>query len=172
MLSSSVVIAVLLLLAAAVHLAIAFYFRTKMVLQVVDANAEGESGLASVVLSIRGCDPGLRNTLLGLLSQDYKNYEVHLVVDHRRDNAWELVHEIKEQYDDQGRLTIHEMTKPMKTCGLKCSCATAGPGQLASEFKISGFDRRRRCTPRELVEPVDCSVGRQENRCRYRKSVV
>jgi hypothetical protein len=57
------------------------------------------------------------------------------VVDHRRDNAWELVHEIKEQWDDQGRLTIHEMTKPMKTCGLKCSALLQGLDNLHPNSK-------------------------------------
>ena len=77
--------------------------------------------LASIVLSVRGCDPTLRHSLIGLLDQDYENYEIHVVVDNRVDTAWKVVHEIKEEFDLDHRLTIHEMREPLETCGLKCS---------------------------------------------------
>lgn len=126
MLIVSVVIAVLLICAAFIHFVIAFYFRTKVMLQPDEVQPENDYGLASIVLSVRGCDPGLKQTLIRLLQQDYSNYEINLVVDHRKDNAWQVVHEVKEQFDDQRRLTIHEMTKPLKTCGLKCSSLLQG----------------------------------------------
>ena len=126
MLIVSVVIAVLLICAAFIHFVIAFYFRTKVMLQPDEVQPENDYGLASIVLSDRGCDPGLKQTLIRLLQQDYSNYEINLVVDHRKDNAWQVVHEVKEQFDDQRRLTIHEMTKPLKTCGLKCSSLLQG----------------------------------------------
>jgi glycosyltransferase involved in cell wall biosynthesis len=126
MLVTTVTIAVLLVLAALAHLVIAFYFRTRVVLHVLKPRIKDETGLASVILSVRGCDPGLKNSLIQLLNQQYENYEVQLIVDHRRDNAWEIVHEVQEQFDDQRRLTIHEMKKPLKTCGLKCSALLQG----------------------------------------------
>lgn len=77
--------------------------------------------LASVIVSVRGCDPSLRTSLSALLNQDYREYDVHVVVDHRGDCAWNVVQEIKEQADPNFRLTIHEMRTPANTCGLKCN---------------------------------------------------
>ena len=130
------VVSVLVVVGAFVHMAIAVYFRTKLVLQTFESNAEHQNGLASVILAIRGCDPGLKQTLLALLDQDYENYDIHLVVDHRRDAAWNLVHEVKEQFDEDHRISIHEMTKPMKTCGLKCSSLLQGLEQLHPNTKF------------------------------------
>ena len=87
---TSVLLSVLVVIAALTHLAIAVYFRTKLVLQTFEPATDGQSGLASVILAIRGHDPGLRENLLGLLEQDYENFDIHLVIDHRRDSAWDL----------------------------------------------------------------------------------
>ena len=72
-------------------------------------------------MSVRGCDPTLRESLSAILHQDYPDYDVHLVVDHRGDSAWSVVHEVQERFDHCGRLTIHEMRQPVDTCGLKCN---------------------------------------------------
>ncbi len=126
MLIASVVTSVLLICAAIAHFITAFYFRTKVMLQPDEVEPENDYGLASIVMAVRGCDPGLQKALIRLLDQDYSNYEIHLVVDHHKDNAWSVVHEVKEQFDDNRRLTIHEMTNPLKTCGLKCSALLQG----------------------------------------------
>ena len=120
------IIATLFVGAALVHLLIACYFRTKMALHVPEPTTDEDRGLASIMLSIRGCDPGLKNTLIQLLNQNYENYEVHLIVDHKSDAAWNLVHEIKSEFDVENRFQIHEMRKPLKTCGLKCSSLLQG----------------------------------------------
>lgn len=132
---ASVVISILVVIAGFAHLAIAVYFRTKLVLQSFEPAAENQTGLASVILAIRGHDPGLKQTLLGLLEQDYSNFDIHLVVDHRRDAAWDMAHEIKEQCDHDRRISIHEMSKPMKTCGLKCSAILQALEQLHPNTK-------------------------------------
>ncbi len=76
--------------------------------------------LAVVIMSVRGCDPTLRDSLAGILDQEYENYEVHLVVDHQVDLAWDLAQEIKSKLDRRSVLTIHEMQDPPVTCSLKC----------------------------------------------------
>ena len=120
------IIATLFVGASLVHLVIACFFRTRMALHVPEPTANEDRGLASIMLSIRGCDPGLKNTLIQLLNQDYENYEVHLIVDHKSDAAWNLVHQIKSEFDVASRFRIHEMRKPNKTCGLKCSSLLQG----------------------------------------------
>jgi len=129
------IIATLFVGASLVHLVIACYFRTKMALHVPEPYADEDLGLASIMLSIRGCDPGLKKTLIELLNQEYDNYEVHLIVDHKSDNAWNLVHQIKSEFDVDNRFRIHEMRKPLKTCGLKCSSLLQGLNNLRSDSR-------------------------------------
>ena len=135
MIITSVVIAVLMTVTAVAHFVTAFYFRTIVMLRADSSKPENDYGLASIIMSVRGCDPGLRKALIRLLEQDYENYEVHLVVDHHKDNAWQVVHEVKEQFDEDCRLTIHEMKKPLKTCGLKCSSLLQGLDQIHPNSK-------------------------------------
>lgn len=130
----SCIVAVLSVVAAIAHLLCAVYFRTKVVLQPSKADADG-SGLASILMSIRGADPSIEQSLIQLLSQDYDDYEIHLVVDHRRDAAWDLVHQIKESFDHDCRINIHEMKKPLKTCGLKCSALLEGLSEVHPNTK-------------------------------------
>ena len=67
-----------------------------------------------------------------MLDQDYENYEIHVVVDNRVDTAWKVVHEIKEEFDLDHRLTIHEMREPLETCGLKCSALVQALDSISS----------------------------------------
>ena len=135
MIITSVVIAVLLTVTALAHFITSFYFRTIVMLRADSSKPENDYGLASIIMAVRGCDPGLRQALIRLLDQDYENYEVHLVVDHHKDDAWQVVHEVKEQFDDECRLTIHEMKKPLKTCCLKCSSLLQGLEQIHPNSK-------------------------------------
>lgn len=121
MLIVAVVLVMLMVLLAVTHLVVACYFRTVVMLSVLDLPDDHDQGLASVLMSVRGCDPGLKKTLIQLLSQEYGNYQVHLVVDHRSDAAWNVCQQVKCEFDVEDRLTIHEMRKPLKSCGLKCS---------------------------------------------------
>ena len=120
MFAISIAISILLAVSAVIHFVIAFYFRTIVMLQPEESVPENSEGLASIILAVRGCDPGLRNTLIKLLDQDYQNYEIHLVVDHPKDSAWDIVQSVKSEFDIHRRLSVHQMGKPLKTCGLKC----------------------------------------------------
>ena len=131
---TSCIVAVLSVGAAIAHMLCAVYFRTKVILQPAKSHADG-NGLASILMSIRGADPSIEESLIQLLNQDYADYEIHLVVDHRRDAAWNLVHEIKEAFDHDCRLNIHEMKKPLKTCGLKCSALLEGLSEIHPNTK-------------------------------------
>jgi len=46
---------------------------------------------AAVLMGLKGTDPYLHDGLRRLMTQDYPDYEVHIVVDSRDDPAWELV---------------------------------------------------------------------------------
>lgn len=75
---------------------------------------------AVVLLSVRGCDPSLMNSIRGLLNQDYAKFEIHVVVDHETDPGWERIHQIKSEYDDQNRIKILTLKDPGEYCSLKC----------------------------------------------------
>lgn len=75
----------------------------------------------SVLMAVRGCDASLASNLRSLLDQDYDDYEVIVVVDHRLDPAWEVVERVGQLHDPEGRLSIYELENPSTTCGLKCS---------------------------------------------------
>ncbi|MEM7782261.1 MAG: glycosyltransferase family 2 protein [Planctomycetota bacterium] len=74
----------------------------------------------AVLMSVRGCDPSFEKSLLGVLNQDYKNYEIFLVVDHQSDPAWQFAQQIKELHDTHDRLKIEVMSNPGPNCSLKC----------------------------------------------------
>ncbi len=172
MLITTVIISTLLICAAFAHFIIAVYFRTSVILQAQPSNPQDETGLASIILSVRGYDPGLKQALIQLLDQDYENYEVHLVVDHRRDSAWEMVHEVKEQYDEHRRLTIHEMKRPLKTCGLKCSSLLQGLENIHPNTKFFVLMDSDVTPHRAWLSQLIAPLSDITDRCGYRKSVV
>jgi cellulose synthase/poly-beta-1,6-N-acetylglucosamine synthase-like glycosyltransferase len=193
MFTTAIVLSILLVCAALVHCVIVFYFRTMVMLGSQPDLGAHDHGLASVILSVRGCDPGLRMTLIQLLSQDYDNFEIHLIVDHRSDRAWQLVHEVKREFDVNGRLTIHEMTRPLKTCGLKCSALLQGLDNIHPNSKylvlidadvvppatwlrqlIAPLSDRKIgvVTGNQWFEPADNSVGSLLRSLRYAGALV
>ena len=125
----------LLVGAAVVQLLVAYcycqYFKQLNVTRMPEAQQSG----VSVIMCIRGCDPTLRKSLINILDQDFRDYLVHVMVDHREDIAWRIVHEIKQEFDVDDRLQIHEMTTPFETCGLKCSALVQGLGELAPDTR-------------------------------------
>jgi hypothetical protein len=127
------IFAAVILCAAAVQLLVAIYFRrTFFRKEVCRLPSENQNSVA-VLMCVRGCDPSLRHSLIGILNQEFDNYAVHLVVDHCGDMAWGVVQEIKREHDVNNILTIHEMQDPLDTCGLKCSALIQGLSNVAPE---------------------------------------
>ncbi len=159
MVAAAFVISILLFLSAAIHFVIACYFRTMVMLRPDETVPENSNDLASIVLAVRGCDPGLRHTLIRLLDQDHENYEIHLVVDHPKDSAWEIVRSVKSEFDVDRRLSIHAMGKPLKTCGLKCSALLQGLDNIHPDSKylvlIDADVMPHRSWLRELIAPLN-----------------
>lgn len=82
--------------------------------------ANEQAPRAVVVLCLRGGDPFLRDCLQGLLQQDYPNYEIRLVVDHRDDPAMIVVNDFV--VDEQSPpLHVEYLAQPSDRCSLKCS---------------------------------------------------
>jgi len=75
---------------------------------------------AAVVLCLRGSDPFLGDCLLGLLRQDYPNFEVRVVVDHPDDPAYRCAAEAI-QTTDASNIALEVLQDKRTTCSLKCS---------------------------------------------------
>ncbi|QDV71506.1 N-glycosyltransferase [Rosistilla carotiformis] len=91
---------------------------------------------ASVLLSLRGCDPFLEQTLRGLLEQSYPDFEVIVVVDNRCDPAWDVAMQVKSERDAQDRIRIVELQNPLPTCSLKCSSLVQATSQISSTSQV------------------------------------
>ena len=136
MLTNVAIISALLLVGAAiVQGGIALAFRRWFIGKTPMVSPTDQQDHVAVIMSVRGCDPSLRGSLLGVIAQDYLSFEVHLVVDHRKDQAWEFVHRIKSEFDHDDVLVIHELTNPRKTCSLKCHAIVQALDQVSAKTK-------------------------------------
>lgn len=135
LLTISTAVASLLLAFALLQLGMAIQFRRQLKRQEGIFDDVQPVGRAAVVLSVRGCDPSLRHCLIGLLDQEYQDYEVHVVVDNQADAAWRVVQEIREEFDLQHRLSVCEMQSPQETCSLKCSALVQALGRIGPEVE-------------------------------------
>ncbi len=118
---------------------------------------------AAVILAVRGCDPTLRDTLISLIHQDYEPLEIHIVVDHPRDEAFAVVHEIIREHDQRRRCIVQTLQLQSQTCGLKCAAIAQAVRSLKDVTIIATIDAD--VVPHstwlaELVAPLaDESVG-------------
>lgn len=135
----AILAACLLVGAALIQWAISFGFRRHFTKRVSRPLAAGRQKNMVVIMSVRGCDPSLGDSLIGVLNQNFEDYQVHLVVDHRTDQAWEFVQGIKQKHDSRGRLTIHELKDPPETCSLKCHAIVQALGEIPDETELIGF---------------------------------
>ena len=82
----------------------------------------------TVILALRGSDPFLHRCLSGLLSQNYGNYAVRIVVDHPDDPALKIVREVLDTHvgvTNSGIGTndvdLLMTSRHRETCALKCN---------------------------------------------------
>jgi len=135
MLIAVIISASLLVLLAVVHALAAKYFSVCIVngKRPVDRDFQPH---ATVLLSIRGCDPSLEKNLVGLLQQDYENYQIIAVVDHQSDEAWATTHHVKSEFDTENRLQIVELAEPRNSCSLKCSALVQAIESLSDDVEV------------------------------------
>jgi cellulose synthase/poly-beta-1,6-N-acetylglucosamine synthase-like glycosyltransferase len=127
--------AITLICAAIVQLSVSLWFRQIFTSkQPILLAAEHQKDVA-IVMCIRGCDPSLRQSLIGILEQDFGHFTLHLVFDHHQDAAWDVVQEIKREHDLNNVIRIHELKSPQATCGLKCSALLHGIEQIEAHVK-------------------------------------
>ena len=100
---------------------------------------------AAVILALRGSDPFLRRCLEGLLSQDYGNYAIRIVVDHPDDPALKSVREVLEEHAfpvhgdalaGTNDVEVLVAGKIRETCSLKCNSLLEAVEQLDTETEV------------------------------------
>jgi cellulose synthase/poly-beta-1,6-N-acetylglucosamine synthase-like glycosyltransferase len=90
---------------------------------------------AAVILCLRGCDPFLQKCLESILTQDYPDYEVHIVVDRVEDPAWKVAESLVERYGAK-RAHIETLGTRHGTCSLKCSSVTQAIDGLDDSIEV------------------------------------
>lgn len=84
---------------------------------------------AAVILCLRGGDPFLEKCIDGLLTQDYPNYHIHIVVDHQDDPALRILEPVLDENNNK-KVHIQFLEDRRATCSLKCSSVVQAVGSL------------------------------------------
>jgi cellulose synthase/poly-beta-1,6-N-acetylglucosamine synthase-like glycosyltransferase len=117
----------------------------------------------TVILCLRGADPFLSNCLQGLVSQNYPNYQVRIVVDSQEDPALDVVAKALDNLDRK-HVKISSLNFKYQTCSLKCSALIQAVSSLDDDCEVVALiDSDTVPHPtwlRELVVPLtDRKIG-------------
>ena len=93
---------------------------------------------ATVILCLRGGDPFLERCIVGLLGQDYPDYDVLFMVDQAEDPAMPILKRTLEGSSFK-RFRIDVLTNPLDTCSLKCSSLVQAIDSLPESMEIVAF---------------------------------
>lgn len=129
--------------------------------------ADADCGRAAIVLCLRGADPFLERCLAGVLTQDYPDYELVIVVDNREDPAWIPVHELVNGLKARTtarRVRIEELRDRPETCSLKNASLVQAYEGLEPDVKfvatVDADVEPHRTWLRELIAPMaDPRIG-------------
>lgn len=114
----------------------------------------------AVILCLRGADPFLPRCIEALLSQNYPDYELRIVVDSCQDPAWKVVNQLIKNYPHK-QVRVSPLAFPLSTCSLKCSALVQAVSELNHDFKVvalvDGDTVVHHNWLRELVAPLSNS---------------
>jgi cellulose synthase/poly-beta-1,6-N-acetylglucosamine synthase-like glycosyltransferase len=118
---------------------------------------------ATVILCLRGADPFLSNCLQGLVSQDYPNYQVRIIVDSQEDPASGVVAKALCSLQ-QKHVKVSPLSVRYQTCSLKCSALIQAASSLDDDCEVVALIDSdtvpHRTWLRELVLPLaDRKIG-------------
>lgn len=135
MLLAAIAVASTLVLMAIIQVASGLALVRQFFLAPPSGFAEERWPKAAVLLALRGADPRLRETIRGLLTLDYPDYEVHVIVDSKEDPAWDVVHRTISEFDTQ-RATVSPLLARGTTCGLQCSAFVQAGRSLDASVEV------------------------------------
>ena len=88
-----------------------------------------------VILCLRGPDPFLPACLKAVLSQDYPEYDLHIVVDSREDPAWAIAEQTLAALDARN-VRMRPLAAPGTMCSLKCSSLLQAISELDDSYEV------------------------------------
>jgi cellulose synthase/poly-beta-1,6-N-acetylglucosamine synthase-like glycosyltransferase len=100
-----------------------------------DRHKPPETPRAAILLCLRGRDPFLEKCLESLLTQDYPNYQVRIVVDNPQDPSLPVAKLAVERYGAD-RVSIEILEQRLETCSLKCSSVVQAIEHLDDAFQV------------------------------------
>jgi len=111
----------------------------------------------AVILCLRGADPFLPECLRSLLTQNYPQYNLKLVVDSQADPAWQIAYDTINQLGATN-VEINYLRVIRHNCSLKCSALLQVFAELDDSYEVVAFvDADTVVHPnwlRELVSPL------------------
>jgi cellulose synthase/poly-beta-1,6-N-acetylglucosamine synthase-like glycosyltransferase len=91
---------------------------------------------AGIILSLRGTDPFLAECITALLHQDYRAYQLYIVVDNVDDPAWQLVQQVLARSSATCPVTVRSLVERRKTCSLKCSALLQAVREIDPDCEV------------------------------------
>ncbi len=125
----------LVLLAVLLDAMIAGWFCRKLKRRTVVSQSDGTPPWVTIVLSLRGSDPFLRDCLNALAQLKYNSYDIRIVVDHPNDSASGIVHAWQRNHPGLP-IKIEYLTHRSATCSLKCSALVQVITSLGGESDV------------------------------------
>lgn len=168
--SAAYVLSIIIGLIASVDAVLAISFYRKLCKWKPTPRADKAPPWVTVVLSLRGSDPFLRDCLDALVQLDYDRYDIRVVVDRPNDPASEIVQAWYEEHPHRP-ITIEFLTRRATTCSLKCSALVQVITSLRPETDVVAFldaDVIPHATwLRELVAPFEDKMVGAVSGCRW-----
>lgn len=97
--------------------------------------AEGPWPKAAILLSLRGADPYLARGLRRLMTQNYPDYEIQIVVDRPEDAAWKVVEDAVRETGAKNVFLNALHARPEK-CGLKCAALVQMAETMSPDVEV------------------------------------
>ena len=120
-------------------------------------SSETPSLKTAIVLSLRGPDPCLTQTLHALLEQDYPDFHIQVVVDSELDPVLDDVYAVKAM-GGADRIQVTVLQQFRRSCSLKCSSLIQAVNDLSEDVEVVAFIDGdvvpHRTWLKELVQPL------------------
>jgi len=92
---------------------------------------------AAIVLCLKGADESLIECLTGMISQDYPDFQLNIVINTRTDPAVRIVEDFFSNLKLKPK--IHFLESPQETCSLKCSAIALAVRSLSKRTEVVAF---------------------------------
>ena len=119
------IVCVAIVVSAAIQWALTIWFAGQMKMRVRPESLPIDHQHSTwIMLSVRGADPTLADALQSLLSQDFREYRMCVVVDHPDDPAGKIVQDAIDKHGS--RVVVRYLNEALPNCTLKCSAIAEG----------------------------------------------